>query len=60
MVYRGFFQKLYTPNSIKVVFAKAKAVNYERARDDALLFVEFIYSWNYLCSECVLDAYSKK
>ena len=29
----------YTANSIKVVFSKAQTVNYERARDDGLLFI---------------------
>ena len=29
----------YTANSIKVVFPKALTVNYERARDDGLLFI---------------------
>ena len=30
---------VYTTNSIKVVFPKAKTVNYECARDDGLLFI---------------------
>ena len=34
-----FVRRLYTPNSVKVVFLKALTVNYERARDDGLLFI---------------------
>ena len=30
---------MYTANSIKVVFQKVLTVNYERARDDGLLFI---------------------
>ena len=34
--------KVYTADSIKVVFPKAKTVNYERASDDGLWLIQVL------------------